>query len=70
MREHDGVEIEDVEISLQDEVLDYIQHNSLKKKDFAANVGVSPSDFSNWLYGNRTFSPTVTERIRSIVIYK
>lgn len=67
MCEQLAIEIEDVKISKQDEVLDYIQRNGLKKKDFAEMIGVSPSKFSNWLYRNTTFSPTITDKICSII---
>lgn len=54
-------------MTIQEEVLDYIEKHGLKKKYFANQIDVSPMMLSHWLQGRVQFSKSKIDLIFSII---
>lgn len=48
---------------LQDELEDYLKRHKILKKDFAAEIGISPAMLSHWLKGRVAFKQSLLEKI-------
>lgn len=53
--------------NLQDLVKLYIKDNGILKKDFAAQIGISPVKLTHWLHGRVLLSRLILERIIAII---
>lgn len=53
--------------TLQNKVNDFIKHNHLLKKDFAAKIGITPVMLSHWLGGRASLSRKSLERIVALI---
>lgn len=54
-------------MSVQEEVLTYLEKRSMKKKGFAEMINVSPVMLSHWFKGRVTFPKTKLDLIMSII---
>ena len=54
-------------MTIQDEVLGYINQHGMKKKCFATLIDVSPAMLSHWLHGRVCFNRYKIDKILSIV---
>ena len=54
-------------IVMQYKVEEYLKANKIKKKDFAAAIGVSNVMLSHWLHGRVLFSKTTIDAICEII---
>ena len=50
-------------VIVQNEVEKYLKENKIKKKDFAAELGISNVTLSHWLHGRTTFNIETVKRI-------
>lgn len=54
-------------MTIQDQVLTYIEQHGMKKRCFASKIDVSPSMLSHWLYGRVQFNKNTLNKIFSII---
>ena len=54
-------------MTIQDEVLAYIDQHGMKKKCFASMIDVSPQMLSHWLSGRVQFKRNTLDKIFSII---
>lgn len=54
-------------MTIQDEVLAYIDQHGMKKKCFAEMIDVSPQMLSHWLNGRVQFKRNTLNKIFSII---
>lgn len=54
-------------MTIQDEVLVYIDQHGMKKKCFASMIDVSPQMLSHWLSGRVQFKRNTLDKIFSII---
>lgn len=54
-------------MTIQEEVLKYIEENGMKKNFFAKKIGVSPMVLSHWLQGRVQFNKSRIDKIFSII---
>lgn len=54
-------------MTIQEEVLKYIEENGIKKGFFAKQIGVSPMMLSHWFQGRVQFSKSRIDKIFSVI---
>lgn len=54
-------------MTIQDEVLVYIDQHGMKKKYFASMIDVSPQMLSHWLLGRVQFKRNTLDKIFSVI---
>lgn len=54
-------------MTIQEEVLKYIEEHGMKKNFFAKKIEVSPMMFSHWLQGRVQFNKNRIDKIYSII---
>lgn len=54
-------------MTVQEEVLKYIEENGVKKNFFAQKIGVSPMVLSHWLQGRMQFNQNRIDKIYQII---
>lgn len=54
-------------IIMQNKVEEYLKANKIKKKDFAAEIGVSNVMFSHWLHGRVLFNKATIDNMCKII---